>query len=179
MLNPTQSAILDFMPTSADRSAELATRSLRGHATPRSKRRWALLIAAFFAAIVAAPWLLSSRQNFKEFVAREVKAGVPVGTNRAAAEAWCVRTFRFIPTYSTPGDVARGKTGLIKTAGVPSIVRGGVIQALAKPDNPLYEAYDLIRPQHVWYYLLLDERGAVYDYRFMSFDDLRELERGR
>jgi hypothetical protein len=47
------------------------------------------------------------------------------------------------------------------------------------PRELLSRAYHEIRPQHVWYFLMLDERGEVYDYRFMSFNDLREIERWR
>jgi hypothetical protein len=153
---------------------------ITSRATPRRrKRRWLLLTAAIFVVFGSTAWLLLSRQNFKEFVAREVKSGVPLGTTRAVAKAWCVRTLRFIPTYNTPQEVAQWKTGFMKSAGVPTIVPGGVIQGLVKSQNALYQAYDLIRPQHVWYFLLLDERGEVYDYRFMSFNDLREIERRR
>jgi hypothetical protein len=138
-----------------------------------------LLAAVILIAFVAAVWQLRPRQNFKAFVAREVKAGVPAGTTRSAAEAWCVRTFRFIPMYRSPEEIAEWKTWLGKKAGVPAAVPGGVIEGTAPPREPLSRAYDLIRPQHVWYYLLLDERGKVYDYRFMSFNELREIERWR
>ena len=150
-----------------------------GMATPGHPliRRRVLLMAAILVAVVATAWLLRPRQDFKTFVAGEVKSGVPLGTRRSAAEAWCVRRFRFIPTYRTPEEVAETKRGLAKMAGVPALVPGGMIEGLARPESPLQQAYHAIRPYHVWYYLLLDEHGAVYDYRFLSFNDVREFER--
>ena len=116
---------------------------------------------------------LVRQRAFAGRVAQQVKAGVPIGTPRGVAESWAVKTFGYFTNYRpTKND----NGGLMQRAGVPDRVPGGVIEFVATPRDLVGRGIDKLRPGHVWVYLLLDEEGCVQDYRFLSFDELRQME---
>jgi hypothetical protein len=118
---------------------------------------------------------LTSQDAFEQRVQRQVRADIPVGTTRNQAETWITQKYIFLPTYRT-AHVKDGPLPLEKRAGVPEFVPGGVIGGLAKPSDLIGQGVDRLHPNHVWFYLLLDQNGFVQDYRFFSFNELRKIE---
>jgi hypothetical protein len=123
-------------------------------------------------------WWVFGNGTFTDQVEERVKAGIPAGTDRAAAEAWISRSFRVIPSFSAPGVHKRSRSPtLLQRAGMENVPGGGVVMFPAVRQGFIGEIISHIRPDLVWVFLLLDESGRVQDYRFYSVAELREAER--
>jgi hypothetical protein len=132
-----------------------------------------LVIAASLVGLLALGYVGWRQQDaFVQSVIRQVRVGIPIGTPRAQAEAWAVQNFKLGTIFQPTG--ADG--GLMRWAGVPEHVDGGVVTCSAMPLDPLGQTMHRLRPNHVWVYLLLDRNGCVADYRFLSFETLRKIE---
>jgi hypothetical protein len=145
----------------------------------RAKRIKTVLFVAVPVLLLAVGYAAWRHQTtFPQTIEQEVRAALPIGTPRSTAEAWAVQNFKFIPTYQ-PSD-ARAlplSKSLMGRAGVPVNMPGGVVPCVAKQSDLLGIALDSLQPNHVWTFLLLDREGRVYDYRFLSFAELRRMER--
>jgi len=145
-------------------------------ASVRSKSVVRISAALLVTLLLAFGYIAWTSQNaFKEQVERQVRAGIPVGTTRNQAETWISQKYTINPMYRT-AHVTDGPLPLEKPAGVPEFVPGGVVGGVAKPSDLIGRGLDRLRPNHVWFYLLLDQNGCVQGYRFFSFDELRRIE---
>jgi len=124
-------------------------------------------------------WWVFGEGTFADQVEKHVKAGMPPGTDRAAAEAWISRSYQVIPSYAPPGRDKRSRfPTLLQRAGIPeNVPGGGVVMFPALHQGFLGGWLSRIRPDHVWVFLLLDQDGRVQDYRFYSYHQFREAER--
>jgi hypothetical protein len=123
-------------------------------------------------------WWVYWQGSYAERVAREVRAGVPLGSSRQHAEAWLERTYGVLPTYleDTTANRIQGRT-IPECAGVPAAEVSGLVCGTVRRRGPLAEVWQRVHYDHVWVYFLLDKEHRVRDYFFLSFDELRELER--
>jgi hypothetical protein len=151
---------------------------------PQSSMRRGRLVAVaalvVLAVAAASCWWALRQADFTGQVERQVKAGVPIGTARNAAEVWVEPTFGVLPTYLPPGsdDRSQGPT-LMQRAGVPEVVPGGVVRFTVNRRDLVGRALNYIQPDHVSVFLLLDEAGSIQDYRFLSLKKLGEIERSK
>jgi len=145
---------------------------------PRRVRSGAAVFLAVVLVAAAVFWWARQQGTDAERVAHEVRAGVPPGTTQGDAEAWLKQTYGVIPTYldDVTANRIQGRT-IPECAGVPAAELGGLISCSVRPRGALAEALRRVHYDHVWVYLLLDKEQRVRDYYFLSFDELRELER--
>ena len=122
---------------------------------------------------VRLPW--KKQTAFAEQVAQRVKDGIPIGTPRDAAENWVVEHFRSMPSFHLSNRAI--EKSLWERAGVPENVPGGVICCLATRSDLIGRLLDRFWPNHVFMFLLLDNRCQVQDYRFLSFSEWAKMER--
>jgi hypothetical protein len=143
----------------------------------RRLRVWPVVLIAGVVGVAGATWWAVQQGGDRDRVAREVEAGVPLGSSRQQAEAWIRQTYGTTPSHLTDVTANRiqGRT-IPECAGVNEADLGGLVFCTVRRTGPVAEVLDRVSHNHVWVYLLLGKDQRVCGYYFRSFDELRELE---